>query len=352
VPKRDAQKRATIDDVASIAGVSTASVSRALSGSRAVRAETLKRVTEAANRLDYRINPAASALRSKVTRTVGMVVPDIDNPFFPAVVKAVEGALHGSGMSLFLCDANDSPEVEAERLEALLSRGVDGVLISPVDGQRSRPALAAAAKRVPLVQLDRRVQVESDVVSVDHGRGIELVVEHLISEGRTSFAFVTTARRLSVAVERLEAYVQGVRVVDKASATRVLAGDLSIGWGREAGARLAASYCPEAVICANDLIALGLWRAFRQRGIRVPEDVALTGYDDSILADTVGPGLTSVRQPLETLGQEAVRLLMSSIESPTAPRRDLRLLPELVVRGSSLRAAPLEDLSSGLTALA
>ena len=235
MPERDAHKRATIDDVASIAGSVDSQRLRALSGSRAVRAETLKRVTEAANSLDYRINPAASALRSKVTRTVGMVVPDIDNPFFPAVVKAVEGALYGSGMSLFLCDANDSSDVEAERLEALLSRGVDGVLISPVDGQRSRPAVAAAVKRVPLVQLDRRVQVESDVVSVDHGRGIELVVEHLINEGRTTFAFVTTAKRLSVAVERLEAYVQGVRVVDKASATRVLAGDLSIGWGRGAG---------------------------------------------------------------------------------------------------------------------
>ena len=111
---------ATIEDVARSAGVSTASVSRALSGARPVRSDTLHRVTAAAKELNYKVNPVASALRGKVTRTVGMVVPDIHNPFFPEVVKAVEDALHQSGIGLFLCDANDSPEVEAERLPGSL----------------------------------------------------------------------------------------------------------------------------------------------------------------------------------------------------------------------------------------
>jgi LacI family transcriptional regulator len=300
-----------------------------------VRSETLQRVTAAVKELDYKVNPAASALRGKVTRTVGMVVPDIANPFFPAVVKAVEDALHQSGMSLFLCDSNDSPEVEADRLGALLARSVDGVIVSPVDAVKSRAAVAAAAKRVPLVQIDRHVNVESDMVLVDHGRGIQLVLDHLMETGRSSFAFVTTSERLSIASERLQAYVRCVRLVDRASASRVLAGDLSIAWGKEAALRLLAGQCPQAVVCANDLLAFGVLQTFRLRGVRVPEDVAVTGYDDSLYADLVEPALTTVRQPLGALGQEAVRFIISAIESPGSPRRELRLLPELVVRESS-----------------
>ncbi len=326
---------ATIDDVARVAGVSTASVSRALSGSRGVRPETLRRVTSAVEELDYRVNPVASALRGKVTRTVGMVVPDIVNPFFPAVVKAVEDALHSSRLSLFLCDASDSSEVEADRLAALLARDVDGVIISPVDAVKSRTAVEAASKRVPLVQVDRHINVESDIVSVDHNRGIQLVLEHLIAEGCSSFAFVTTARRVNIASERLEAYGRCVRPVDRASANRVFAGDFSIAWGVEAATRIAESARPQAVVCANDLIALGVLRTFRRRGIRVPEDVAVTGYDDLVLADMVEPRLTTVHQPLESLGREAARLVISAIESPGLPRHEVRLLPELIVRESS-----------------
>ncbi|HTV12539.1 MAG TPA: LacI family DNA-binding transcriptional regulator [Acidimicrobiales bacterium] len=328
---------ATIDDVARLAKVSTASVSRALSGSRGVRAETLARVTAAANRLNYKVNPVASALRGRVTRTVGMVVPDITNPFFPAVVKTVEDALHNSGMSLFLCDANDSPDVEAERLAALLARSVDGVIISPVDVQRSRAAVLAASKRVALVQVDRFVNVDSDIVSVDHRRGIQLVVEHLAGQGCSSFAFVTTARRFSIAAERYQAYVDCTRPIDRPSAKRVLAGDLSAAWGEEAAARLAKAGAPEAVVCANDLIAIGVLRTFRRLGVKVPQDVAVTGYDDLMVADMLDAGLTTVRQPLEQLGQEAVHFVLSGIESPDGPRRQLRLLPELVVRGSTSR---------------
>lgn len=289
----------------------------------------------AADELNYQINPLASALRSKITRTVGMVVPDIVTPFFPAVVKAVEDALHQSGLGLFLCDANESPALEARRLESLLARSVDGVIISPVDAVKSRAAVAATAKRVPLVQVDRHVNLSTDIVSVDHRRGIQLVLEHLIAQGCESFAFVTTGGHPSVADERLEAYVHYARQVDRASADRILAGDMSMAWGEEAGARLSADFLPNAVVCANDLIALGVLQAFRARGIRVPHDVAVTGYDDSTFASVVEPHLTSVRQPLGPLGQEAVRFITSAIESPGLPHRELRLLPELVVRDSS-----------------
>lgn len=326
----------TIEDVAAVAGVSTASVSRVLSGARRVTPETRERVISAVSELNYQVNAVASALRSKVTRTVGMVVPDIVTPFFPAVVKAVEDALHQSGISLFLCDAGNSPEVEAHRLEALLARSVDGIIISPVHAVKSRAAVAAAAKRVPLVQVDRHVNVKTDVVSVDHGRGVQMVVDHLASQQCRTFAFVTAATGSSIAKERLEGYTKAVKTLDRASTTRVLAaGDLTIAWGQEAGAKLAQEPLPHAVVCANDLIAIGLLQAFRAEGIKVPEDVAVTGYDDTTFARVVEPPLTSVRQPLQLIGEDAVRFIMSAIESPHPAARELRLLPELVVRASS-----------------
>jgi LacI family transcriptional regulator len=220
-------------------------------------------------------------------------------------------------------------------LAALIARNVDGVIISPVDAVKSRAAVAAASKRVPLVQVDRHINVESDVVSVDHSHGIHLVLDHLVAQGCSSFAFVTTTRRVNVASERLEAYIKCVRPIDRASADLVFPGDLSIAWGAEAATRIADRSHPQAIVCANDLIALGVLRTLRRRGIRVPEDVAVTGYDDLVFADMVEPRLTTVRQPLGPLGREAARLVISAIESPGRPRHELRLLPELVVRESS-----------------
>jgi LacI family transcriptional regulator len=325
----------TIYDVAAAAGVSVASVSRVLTGSRSVKPETFRRAKDAADKLGYQINPLASALRGKLTRSVGMVVPDLTNPFFPAVVKAVEDVLHLSGISLFLCDSGNSPEMEAERIAALLLRGVDGVLISPVDEVRSRPAVVAAMNRVPLVQIDRNVNVPGDMVSVDHARGISMVISHLAASGRRSFAFVTTAERSSIATERRRAYIREVRLYDRVSSRRVLAGDLSIAWGRAAAERLIDAGLPQAVVCANDLIALGVLKTFRERQVAIPEQVAVTGYDDSLFADVAEPPLTSVRQPLSLLGGEAVRCLSSAIESSDHPRREIRLIPELIVRSSS-----------------
>jgi LacI family transcriptional regulator len=119
----------------------------------------------------------------------------------------------------------------------------------------------------------------------------------------------------------------------------VLPGDFSIAWGNEAATRLLANYCPQAVVCANDLIATGVLQTFRMQDIRVPEDVAVTGYDNSILAGVVEPGLTTISQPLTTLGEEAVRFVVSAIESPGRPHGVLRLLPQLVVRRSSALSA-------------
>lgn len=329
--------RPTLRDVALAAGVSPATVSRVLAGSRNVGEPLASTVREAAAQLDYRPNSAARALRRQTTDTVGMVVPNIVNPFFPAVVQAVEAALAASGRSLLLCDAQDDHALEARRVQALLARDIEALLISPVDSVASAVTVRSAAGRVRVVQIDRWVDAPTDKVLVDQAAGIAAVVAHLVGQGRRRLAFVTSSLSISTAVERLAAYREGVAAHGAEGAERILVGDFSLGWGREAGEHLAQSRAtlPDAVVCANDLIALGVVQALRRAGLEVPGEVAVTGFDDTSLAELGEIPLTTVRQPFEAVGLEAVRLLSADGDGRVPPPRRLVLEPTLVVREST-----------------
>lgn len=326
----------TLRDVARLAGVHPATASRALSGARPVKPELALAVQRAADSLNYSVNPIGRALKQRATGTVGMVVPDIANPFFPAMVRAIEGALATEGLGLFLCDANDSARVEAARVEALLRRQVDGLIISPVHSELSRPAILAASRRVPVIQVDRVIDVPTDVVAVDQAKIITMIVEHLRSTGRARLAFVTSGESISPMAERLAAYQRAVG--DAEGAHRVYARDLSVDWGTKAAAAMLADRdsLPDGVVCANDLIAIGVMRALRAAGIQIPRDVAVAGVDDTPLAQVTEPALTSVRQPVGQLGEEVVRMLLIRRRAPADSPRRLILSPELVVRGSTV----------------
>lgn len=330
-------------DVAREAGVSPATVSRVLSGSRPVSPDVAAAVLTVSKRFGYRTNAIARALRARSTRTVGMVVPNIDNPFFPGVVKAAEIALHEAGHGLLLCDSRNDPTVEAERIDTLLDRQVDGLLISPCDRAASRTAVDAAAGQVPLVQVDRHVDVDTDVAGVDQGAGIEAVIDHLVRSGRSSFAFLTSGPSTSTAAERLVAYRRRVSAVRADGADRIYEGDFSVAWGHSATAKvLRGGTLPDALVCGNDLIALGALQRLREAGVDVPDGVAVTGFDDNGFAGICDPPLTTVRQPVDHLGGEAVRLLLSRIADPACSVRQLRLRPVLVERGSTRVGVPAE----------
>lgn len=313
-----------------------ATASRALSGARPVKPELVLAVQRAADSLNYSVNPIGRALKQRATGTVGMVVPDIENPFFPAMVRAIEGALATEDLGLFLCDANDSARVEAARVEALLRRQVDALIISPVHSELSRPAILAASRRVPVIQVDRVIDVPTDVVAVDQAKIITMIVEHLRSTGRVRLAFVTSAESISPMAERLAAYQRAV--ADAEGADRVYARDLSVDWGTRAATAMLADRdsLPDGVVCANDLIAVGVMRALRAAGIQIPRDVAVAGVDDTPLARVTEPALTSVRQPVGQLGNEVVRMLLLRRRAPADSPRRLILSPELMVRGSTV----------------
>jgi LacI family transcriptional regulator len=293
-------------------------------------------VRAASERLGYRTNEVARALRRQSTGTVGMVVPQISNPFFPAIVEAVERGLGLDGVQLLLCDSQGTVAHEASRLQALLSRRVDGLLIIPCETPESGIAVREAAASVPVVQIDRTTDADTDYVGTDDSAGVDLVLDHLRQVGAGTFAFVSATATTSSAAARHERYRQRTAELDPAGEERCLLGRFSFEWGQEAATRLLQGPLPDAIVCGADIVALGLLSTLHARGVAVPGDVLVTGYDDIGFAGLSNPGLTTVRQPVGQLGHEAVRLLQARLRDPAAVRQQVVLQPTLVVRESTV----------------
>jgi LacI family transcriptional regulator len=332
------RQRVTIYDVAEAAGVSASTASRALSGRRTVKAATRRAVLAAARRLGYRANTIAQSLRIESTRTVGMVIPQISNPFFPLLVEAVERALLATRRELLLCDSQSSSELELARVDALVARQVDGLILVPCDARQDNAALASAQAYVPLVLLDRSVEgAACDYVGVDHAAGVRMAVEHVASLGCRRLAFASAAPTGSAGKLRLQAYLDAACEVDVSAPDRVELDDFSAEAGQRAAARLLERPDPpDAIICGADVIALGVLSVIQARGLSVPGDVAVTGFDDIPYAEFSSPALTTVRQPTDALGRECVRLLEERIADPNKPHTSSIFTPTLVARRSTL----------------
>jgi LacI family transcriptional regulator len=327
----------TIRDVADAAGVSPATASRALSGRRRVSPHIERAVLDASLRLGYRANTVARSLRLGSTATVGMVVPEISNPYFPQLVQAVERELSTTGRELLLCDSRDDVVTEASRVDALLDRRVDGILFIPCDRRASAETLARARAQMPVVQIDRSVDGQDvDFVGVDNEVGMHEVLSHLAARGCRSFAFVSSESVDSTARQRLRGYREAVEAVGAAGADRVLLGDYSLDWGRVAAQDLlVAGPLPDAIVCGADILALGAMAALIEVGVHPPRDVAITGFDDIGFAALSAPPLTTVRQPADAVGAEGVRLLQQRLAGADGATQRRLFRPELVVRRST-----------------
>ncbi len=335
-------KRISINEVAAAAGVSRATAARALSGTRNVAPSIVESVKRAATDLGYQRNALASSLRSQKTHTMGMVVPEIANPFFPMMIEATERHLQRRGLILLLCDAQDDPDVEARRVNALLERQVDGLIISPCHAERSRETILGAAAKLPVVQLDRHVEGSvTDWVGSDDEHGIGQIVAHLEAAGARSFVFVSSLPTSSSARLRTAAYRRATAAIDPASADRILAGEFTSDWGQQATRQLLADGgLPDAIVCGSDTVAFGVLHELHAQGIRVPEQVMVTGYDDVGLAFMTYPSLTTVRQPCDEIAARSIALLYQRLNgvSPSTLQH-VNVPPSLMVRGSTRAVA-------------
>lgn len=327
----DNRARVTIHDVARDSGLSISSVSRALSGGRPVSAPVARRAEDSAARLGYRVNAVGRSLRTQRTRSIGLVVADITNPFFPALVQAVAHEARTHGYSLLIADAQNDVAAERDCVQTLLDSRVDALLISPTHRELSRATVALAARAVPTIQLDRVIDDQVGFVRTDQAQGIDAIIAHLRSTGRSRLAYVGPDPSVSTSWERERAFAAAM-AGGRRSAVRVLHCDFTVESGRAAAVKLRRRW-PEtdAVVCANDLIAFGVMQELTGIGVDL-RPVAISGFDDTVIADAAH--LTSVRQPVAEMAEAAVRLCVEATDSPTRLAQ-LTFSPTLIVRDST-----------------
>jgi DNA-binding LacI/PurR family transcriptional regulator len=327
-------------EVAELAGVSTATVSRVLSGSLGSEAATRERVLSAAERLDYRPSATARALRRRATQTLGLLVTDIINPFFPEVARAVEDAAHLHGYGLLLCNAADDPKRELAYLNLLLERRVDGVVVASSRVTRRHAALLARSP-VPVVLVNSEARGSGlPAITTDNRRAARLAAVHLLSLGHTTIAHVTAPAANAAAGLRLAGVRDALRAAGVTGELAIAMGDGHVEGGERAVAELLADApAVTAIACYNDLTAIGALRAARACGRRVPDDLSVVGFDDIDLAAWTDPPLTTVAQPTAEMGRLAVEHLAARLEAGAAADGGgpevVHLPATLVQRGST-----------------
>jgi LacI family transcriptional regulator len=343
---------ASIRDVASRAGVSVGTVSNVLNRPGQVGETTRVRVLAAIEELGFVRNESARHLRAGSSRTVGLVVLDIANPFFTDVARGVEDAVNEEGLAVILCNSDDRPDKEASYLDVLSEQRVQGVLITPTAGMN--PALEAMrARGVPVVLLDRRATGPDQCsVAVDDVQGGRLAADHLLERGHRRIVFVGGSSGLPQVQERHDGVEAAFREVcgDTDNLAVFSPETLTVAGGREAGARIVGmpgNQRPTAAVCANDLIALGLLQEMVRHGVRVPDEFAIVGYDDIDFAAAAAVPLTSVRKPRQELGRRAAELLLDEARNDAHVHEQLLFEPTLVVRESSMVRRPVDVVTQG-----
>jgi DNA-binding LacI/PurR family transcriptional regulator len=326
----------TIHAVAKRAGVSSATVSRVLSGTKFVSHELAERVARAVKELEYRPNHVARNLRVRATSTVGVVIPDIENPFFTSVVRGIEDALQARRFTLLLANSDGDPDRERVCLDTLCAEGVAGLIFVPCNNE----PLAyqhLTRQRVPLVAVDRSpADLDVDLVCVSNEEGARQAVRHLIALGWRSVGLIGGPPTTNVAVERERGYQQALAESGLPDGPGLVqrADFKEEGGYRAMQALLDSAPGLRAVFVANNLMAMGALRALADRSLRVPEDVALALFDDIPWAARLSPPLTAVAQPTYDLGVSAAQVLLDRITQPARPVRRVALKTELIVRAS------------------
>lgn len=328
--------RATIEEVASAAGVSRSTVSRVVNGSTAVSPEALAAVHRAIEELSYVPNRAARSLASRQTHAIALIVPEdttrfFGDPFFAAIVAGITGALRGSDYLLNLLIASDDP---GDKMTSFVRNGgVDGALI--VSHHTSDAFIDRVADAVPVVWGGRPVRLrEGDyVVDVDNVEGARTATKHLIATGRRRIATIAGPLTMVSSVDRVQGF-RGALADAGLVPFAEESGDYSEASGADAARRILDTGRPDAIFVASDLMARGALTALRAAGIRVPDDVALVGFDDSSVALSTDPQLTTMRQPMYAQGEAMAGVLLSRLAG-REPAHTTILPTELVVRSSS-----------------
>ena len=326
---------ASIKDVAEVAGVSTATVSRVLSNSLHVRPELRERVMAAVEKLEYRPNLVARSLRSQHSNTIGLIVSDIRNPFFTSISRAVEDTAYDQGFSVFLCNTDENPEKEAIYLNLMQDANVEGVIFSPT--RQAVANFSTSNINFSMVVVDRSIpNGDVDVVLLDNVDAAYRLTTHLITNGYQRIAALC-GEMSTTGQERYSGYEKALRAHGLSPiAEHVKYVQPRIEAGYTAALKMIDAVQPlDAIFTTNSLLAAGALEAIRERDLAIPDDMALVTFDETTWASLVQPAITLIAQPTYEIGRTATELLLQRVADPNRPTRQVILKGQLLVRGSS-----------------
>ncbi len=335
--------KVTIYDVAREAGVSIAAVSQVINGKGKISEKKAKEILLVMQRMNYRPSVIASALAGKKTYTIGLLVPDISNPFFAEMARAVEDQGSTLGYSLVICSTDNKDERVEKYLELLQQKSVDGIIIGT--GIKDKKILKALMeKSIPVSMIARDIpDVQVQIVVVDDFQGGRLAARHFLDLGHKRMAVLSESIEVSSSRERIRGFQQELNEANlelPASMVKMSGHHLV-----EDGKRLATQLLqeiprPTGIFCCNDMLAIGALQSAKELGLKVPADLSIIGFDNTILASVTDPPLTTVAQPIELMGKTAVNFLLKQLDKESlAEQNRTVLVPQMMIRQST--AAPL-----------
>jgi LacI family transcriptional regulator len=330
---------ATIRDVAELAGVSVASVSRVMNNSRGVQAETRRSVEKAALELGYVPNEAARSLKLARSNLLACVIPDITNPFFPELVRGIEDIASAQGYGTLLCNTDNDSDKEADYLNLLARRRVDGVLLIPARDEQPPPGLTRLLDQgSPVVVIDRFLDgFDGDSIAVDNHRGGVLAAEHLVELGHHKIAIINRLPDTSTSRLRQEAYEQTLAAAGRLDESLVKLGSYTFDYGRDMARQLlsAEGELPTAILAGSDVLAIAALQVAHELGFRVPQDVSIIGFDRIAMSQLMSPPLTTVEQPLYEMARLAADLLLERARGERTGPGERRILQPTLHVGAS-----------------
>jgi DNA-binding LacI/PurR family transcriptional regulator len=331
--------KSTIYDIAKQAGVSIATVSKVINETGRISAETRVRVIQIMKDLNYQPSVMASALTGKQTFTLGLLLPDLANPFFAEISRSIEDRAHELGFSVIICSTDNNLEREERNISLLRQKSVDGIIIA-TGIQNNALLKELKMQNYPITLIARDMPAFAvDTVLVDDFIGGHMATSHLIENGHRQIAVISEDTKVLSSRERIRGYLQALEEAGIASNENLIKiSDFNVTSAKQvAGDLLDSGLSPTAIFACNDLLATGVIQAARERKLSVPGDLSLVGFDNTLLATIVDPPLTTIAQPIQEMGQKAVDLIIRNIKDNASSKQRVIMLPELVIRDSVSR---------------
>ncbi|PKM54829.1 MAG: LacI family transcriptional regulator [Firmicutes bacterium HGW-Firmicutes-5] len=331
--------KVTIKHIAELAGVSIATVSKVINHKdEKITHQTRDRVLEVIKEQGYIPNRVASSMVTKRTKTLGLMIPDITNPFFPELARGVEDGANEMGYTLILCNSDNDLQKEESYLEMLQEKMVDGIIFT-ASSRRTTMSSAFLKLTIPVVSVDREIEglkLEGKI-TVDNEKGAFEAVCYLLEKGYRKIYHISGPLLSKTAKDRYAGFIRahkekGIMPIED----HLLEGNYTSTWGYDYTKKLIEEQVDfDSLFCGNDLIALGAYKALHEKNIRIPEDIGIIGFDDIYMAEIVSPGLTTVRQPSYSMGYKAAEMMLDRIKNKDGIQKEWVLESKLIIRGST-----------------